>query len=305
MIEEREWIVEESDRAKRVDQFVRELAEDWSRTQIQTWIKEGRIVVNDRPVKANYKVEPGDHIRASIIIEQIDIKPEDIPLDILYEDRDIIVINKRRGIVVHPAPGHYTNTIVNGLLYHYPELEEAFHDRIRPGIVHRLDKDTSGVLVVAKNEAAKTALVNQLKSREVIRVYKAIVHGVIEHDYGTIDAPIGRDPKDRQKMAVTDHHSREAVTHFSVLERFKQYTYVECKLETGRTHQIRVHMKYIGHPLVGDPKYGPRKQTVPIDGQALHAAALGFKHPSTGKDVYFEAPLPEDFETVLDHLRQL
>ena len=305
MIEEREWIVEESDRAKRVDQFVRELAEDWSRTQIQTWIKEGRIVVNDRPVKANYKVEPGDHIRASIIIEQIDIKPEDIPLDILYEDRDIIVINKRRGIVVHPAPGHYTNTIVNGLLYHYPELEEAFHDRIRPGIVHRLDKDTSGVLVVAKNEAAKTALVNQLKSREVIRVYKAIVHGVIEHDYGTIDAPIGRDPKDRQQMAVTDHHSREAVTHFSVLERFKQYTYVECKLETGRTHQIRVHMKYIGHPLVGDPKYGPRKQTVPIDGQALHAAALGFKHPSTGKDVYFEAPLPEDFETVLDHLRQL
>lgn len=305
MIEEREWIVEESDRAKRVDQFVRELAEDWSRTQIQTWIKEGRIVVNDRPVKANYKVEPGDHIRASIIIEQIDIKPEDIPLDILYEDREIIVINKRRGIVVHPAPGHYTNTIVNGLLYHYPELEEAFHDRIRPGIVHRLDKDTSGVLVVAKNEAAKTALVNQLKSREVIRVYKAIVHGVIEHDYGTIDAPIGRDPKDRQKMAVTDHHSREAVTHFSVLERFKQYTYVECKLETGRTHQIRVHMKYIGHPLVGDPKYGPRKQTVPIDGQALHAAALGFKHPSTGKDVYFEAPLPEDFETVLDHLRQL
>lgn len=303
MSEEKEWTVQEEDHHVRIDHFIRKKNGDWSRTQIQKWIKDGHIVVNHKRVKPNYKVEVGDDIKAIIPNEEIDIKPEPIPLHILYEDSDIIIINKERGVVVHPAPGHYSGTIVNGLLYKYPELEK-FNDVIRPGIVHRIDKDTSGILIVAKNEHAKQSLSEQLKDRNVKRLYKAIVHGVIPHDHGTIDAPIGRDVKDRQMMTVTNENSREAITHFTVLERFEQYTFVECELITGRTHQIRVHMKYIGFPIAGDPKYGPKK-TLSIDGQALHATSVMFRHPTTGEEVYFEAPLPEDMESQLQILRKM
>lgn len=303
MSEEKEWTVQEEDHHVRIDHFIRKKNDDWSRTQIQKWIKDGHIVVNHKRVKPNYKVEVGDDIKAIIPNEEIDIKPEPIPLHILYEDSDIIIINKERGVVVHPAPGHYSGTIVNGLLYKYPELEK-FNDVIRPGIVHRIDKDTSGILIVAKNEHAKQSLSEQLKDRNVKRLYKAIVHGVIPHDHGMIDAPIGRDVKDRQMMTVTNENSREAITHFTVLERFEQYTFVECELITGRTHQIRVHMKYIGFPIAGDPKYGPKK-TLSIDGQALHATSVMFRHPTTGEEVYFEAPLPEDMESQLQILRKM
>ncbi len=300
-----EWIVQKEQASMRIDRLVSELNRDWSRTQIQAWIKAGQIVVNDKNIKSNYKVEAGD--RLLIVIPEVqeeEVKAEKIPLDILYEDDDLIVINKPRGMVVHPAPGHYSNTLVNALLYHCPKLAE-FDDPMRPGIVHRIDKDTSGVIVVVKNELARHSLVTQLKERKVKRIYKAIVHGVIPHKHGTIDAPIGRDKKDRQSMAVTEENSREAITHFTVLECFEQYTYVQCELETGRTHQIRVHMKYIGHPLAGDPKYGPKKKTLAINGQALHASGVGFVHPTTEEYVFIEAPLPLDMEEQLQYLRNL
>ena len=221
-------------------------------------------------------------------------------LDIYYEDSDVIVVNKPKGMVVHPAAGHVTGTLVNGLMAHCKDLS-GINGVLRPGIVHRIDKDTSGLLMVAKNDKAHEHLVNQLVEKTVTRKYKALVHGNIGHDYGTIDAPIGRDSKDRQSMTVVEN-GKHAVTHFHVLERFNEYTFVECRLETGRTHQIRVHMKYIGFPLVGDPKYGPRK-TLEINGQALHAAILGFIHPTTEEYLEFEAPLPADYEQLLVKIR--
>ncbi len=296
-----EHTVNAGEAGMRIDKLLAGLDGEYSRSQIQDWITEGRVSVNGKVVKANYRVQEGDRIEWTVPEPEIlDVRPEPMDLDIYYEDRDVIVVNKPRGMVVHPSPGHLNGTLVNGLLAHCRDLS-GINGVLRPGIVHRIDKDTSGLLMAAKNDFSHEHLARQLENKTVLRKYKAIVHGVIPHDYGTIDAPIGRDPKDRQSMAVVDS-GKPAVTHFRVIERFDKYTLVECELETGRTHQIRVHMKYIGHPVAGDPKYGP-KRTLPIDGQALHAGVLGFAHPRTGEFLTFEAPPPEDFERLLNGLR--
>ncbi|XJZ28430.1 RluA family pseudouridine synthase [Bacillota bacterium Lsc_1132] len=301
-MEKMEHIVLEDQKGDRIDKVLSSLNDEWSRTQVQQWIKDGRVLVNQQHVKTNYKVSSNDKIVISIPEpKELDVIPEEMHLDIFYEDSDVLVVNKPRGMVVHPAPGHLTGTLVNGLMAHCKDLS-GINGVLRPGIVHRIDKDTSGLLMVAKNDMAHESLVNQLVEKTVTRKYKAVVHGVIPHDFGTIDAPLGRDPKDRQSMMVVDD-GKHAVTHFHVLERFTNYTFIECQLETGRTHQIRVHMKYIGYPLAGDPKYGPKK-TLDIDGQALHAGVLGFTHPRTGNYLEFEAPLPDDFNRLLEQLRK-
>ncbi|MCX2825392.1 RluA family pseudouridine synthase [Bacillus pseudomycoides] len=295
-------IVTEEQKSERIDKFLAGVNNEWSRSQVQQWIKDGVVTVNGNDIKGNYKVKVNDEIAVAIPDpEELDILPEDMNLEIYYEDADVLVVNKPRGMVVHPAPGHTSGTLVNGLMHHCTDLS-GINGVMRPGIVHRIDKDTSGLLMVAKNDMAHESLVNQLVAKTVTRRYKAIVHGVIPHDKGTIDAPIGRDKKDRQSMTV-DENGKHAVTHFQVLERFKDFTLVECRLETGRTHQIRVHMKYIGYPLAGDPKYGPKK-TLDINGQALHAGILGFDHPRTGEYIEFEAPVPAVFEEVLNVLRK-
>lgn len=295
-------ITDKEQTGMRVDKLLPELNSDWSRNQIQDWIKAGLVVANDKVVKSNYKVKLNDHI---VVTEkevvEADILPENLNLDIYYEDDDVAVVYKPKGMVVHPSPGHYTNTLVNGLMYQIKDLS-GINGEIRPGIVHRIDMDTSGLLMVAKNDIAHRGLVEQLMDKSVKRKYIALVHGNIPHDYGTIDVPIGRNKNDRQSMAVVDD-GKEAVTHFNVLEHFKDYTLVECQLETGRTHQIRVHMKYIGFPLVGDPKYGPKK-TLDIGGQALHAGLIGFEHPVTGEYIERHAELPQDFEDLLDTIRK-
>lgn len=306
MTEERferyDYDVEDQAVGQRIDRYLTEQEEDWSRTQIQKWIKEERVLVNDKVVKANYRLQQGDAITLIIPpLVELEIEPEPIPLDIVYEDADVVVINKPRGMVVHPGPGNYSGTLVNGLLHHCKDLS-GINGVMRPGIVHRIDKDTSGLLMVAKNDKAHLSLAAQLKAHSVDRKYIALVHGTFPHEIGTIDAPIGRDPKDRKKMAVVFENSKPAVTHFAILERFEKHTLVECKLETGRTHQIRVHMSYIGHPIVGDPKYG-KGDTLGMDGQALHAAVLGFIHPRSGEPLLFEAPIPEDMRLVIERLR--
>ena len=294
--------VAEEQKSERIDKFVAEINSEWSRSQVQQWIKDDVVTVNGKAVKVNYKVKEEDEITVTIPEpEELDIQPEDLNLEIYYEDADVLVVNKPRGMVVHPAPGHTSGTLVNGLMHHCTDLS-GINGVMRPGIVHRIDKDTSGLLMVAKNDMAHESLVNQLVAKTVTRRYKAIVHGVIPHDKGTIDAPIARDKKERQSMTV-DENGKNAVTHFQVLERFKDFTLVECRLETGRTHQIRVHMKYIGYPLAGDPKYGPKK-TLDMNGQALHAGILGFDHPRTGEYIQFEAPIPEVFEDALNILRK-
>lgn len=294
-------ITEAEQAGQRIDKLLPEFNSDWSRSQIQDWIKEDLVTVNGKKVKANHKVKLNDKIEVTEKeTVEADIKPENLNLDIYYEDSDVAIVYKPKGMVVHPSPGHYTGTLVNGLMYQIKDLS-GINGEIRPGIVHRIDKDTSGLLMVAKNDIAHRNLVEQLMAKTVTRKYIALVHGNIPHDYGTIDAPIGRDKKDRQSMAVVDD-GKDAVTHFNVLERFKDYTLVECELETGRTHQIRVHMKYIGHPLVGDPKYGPKK-TMDIGGQALHAGVIGFEHPVTGEYIERKADLPDDFKQVLEDIR--
>lgn len=295
------YTIEEQQQGERIDKALSSLQTEWSRTQIGNWISEGIIQVNGEAVKAKYKVKAGDVIAIDVPeVEELDVVAENLDLDIVYEDADVLVVNKPKGMVVHPAPGHMTGTLVNGLMYHCKDLS-GINGVLRPGIVHRIDKDTSGLLMVAKNDTAHESLVNQLVNKTVTRKYIALVHGHIAHDKGTIDAPIGRDQKDRQKQAVVDN-GKHAVTHFQVVERFGDYTLLECRLETGRTHQIRVHMNYIGFPLVGDPKYGPKK-TIDFGGQVLHAATLGFEHPSTGEYLEFEAPLPADYEQLLKDLR--
>ncbi|NWQ43893.1 RluA family pseudouridine synthase [Bacillus sp. EB106-08-02-XG196] len=291
----------EQQKGDRIDKVISTLNEEWSRTQVQQWIKEGNVLVNGQKIKTNYKCSLNDEIEISIPDpELLDVVPEEMDLEIYFEDKDVLVVNKPSGMVVHPAPGHLTGTLVNGLMAHCKDLS-GINGVLRPGIVHRIDKDTSGLLMVAKNDMAHEKLVNQLVEKTVTRKYKAIVHGVIPHDFGTIDAPLGRDTRDRQSMTIVDN-GKHAVTHFQVIERFKDFTFVECQLETGRTHQIRVHMKYIGYPLAGDPKYGPKK-TLDINGQALHAGVLGFNHPRTNEYLEFEAPLPVEFEEVLNQLR--
>ncbi|PSA98179.1 RluA family pseudouridine synthase [Bacillus halotolerans] len=292
----------EEQKSERIDKFLASTENGWSRTQVQLWVKDGQVVVNGSPVKSNYKIQPGDQVTVTVPEpEALDVLAEPMDLDIYYEDQDVLVVNKHRGMVVHPAPGHLTGTLVNGLMAHCTDLS-GINGVMRPGIVHRIDKDTSGLLMVAKNDMAHESLVNQLVNKTVTRKYTAVVHGLISHDDGTIDAPIGRDKKDRQSMTVT-RDGKNAVTHFHVLDRFQEFTLVECQLETGRTHQIRVHMKYIGFPLAGDPKYGPRK-TIDFNGQALHAGILGFQHPRTDEYIEFEAPLPEDMSALIENLRK-
>ncbi|MER2027639.1 MAG: RluA family pseudouridine synthase [Solibacillus sp.] len=286
---------------ERIDKALSQMEESWSRSQISNWLDAERILVNGAAVKPKYKVKQGDVIEVTVPeVEDLEIIPEDLNLEIVYEDADVLVVNKPRGMVVHPAPGHTSGTLVNGLMHHCKDLS-GINGVARPGIVHRIDKDTSGLLMVAKNDVAHESLVNQLVEKSVTRKYTALVHGHIAHEKGTIDAPIGRDQKDRQKQAVVDK-GKHAVTHFQVIERFGEFTLVECRLETGRTHQIRVHMNYIGFPLAGDPKYGPRK-TIDFGGQVLHAGVLGFIHPVTKEYLEFESPLPEDFKQLLEELR--
>jgi 23S rRNA pseudouridine1911/1915/1917 synthase len=300
-----ELIVEPEQAGERIDKYIADsLEEGYSRTQIQQWVKDGHVKVNDKEVKTNYKLR--DHDEIVLIIPdpvELDIEAEALDLEVVYEDSDVIVVNKPRGMVVHPAPGHYSGTLVNGLMHHCKDLS-GINGVMRPGIVHRIDKDTSGLLMAAKNDVAHASLAEQLKNHTVTRKYLAVVQGVITHEHGTIDAPIGRDPHDRKLYKVTDRNSKHAVTHFLVRERFLENTLVELKLETGRTHQIRVHMKFIKHQLVGDPAYGRGGRNEFIDGQALHAEVLGFVHPRTGEYLEFQAPIPDDMEQLLQHLRE-
>lgn len=298
-----EFAVEDIDAGKRIDLYLSEKIEDMSRSQVQKLIGDGNIKVNQKDIKSNYKVRKNDSI--DVIIPEpvmLEITPEDIDIEIMYEDDDIAVVNKPQGMVVHPAAGNFTGTLVNALLAKCSNLS-GINGVIRPGIVHRIDKDTSGVLVVAKNDNAHKALAEQIKEHSMKRVYMALVEGVIKNDEGTIDLPIGRHPVERKRMAVVQKNGRNAVTHYKVLERFKANTLVEARLETGRTHQIRVHMSYIGHPLVGDPVYGFKKQHFKLEGQALHAMTLGFIHPTTKEYMEFNAPLPEYYVQLLCKLR--
>jgi len=292
---------EKEDEGKRIDVFL--AAElDYTRSYIKKLIVDGLVFVNGKTVKPSYKVKENDEVVLNVPeAEKIDVLPEDIPLDILYEDDDIIVINKPQGMVVHPAPGNYSGTLVNALLYHCKNLS-GINGILRPGIVHRLDKDTSGVMVVAKNDKAHISLSNQIKERSVFKKYVAIVEGVIKDEEGKIEAPIGRHPVDRKKMAVIED-GRYALTLYKVLERFKENTLVEAVIKTGRTHQIRVHMAYIGHPIVGDHVYGFKRQKFKLEGQALHSSVLGFMHPTKGVYMEFEAPLPEYFKKLIEILR--
>ena len=287
---------------ERIDKYLNSQFEEFTRTQIQLMIEEGLIKVNDKIIKSNYKLKINDNIEITIKDpEATDIMPQDIPLDIYYEDSDIIVVNKPSGMVVHPAIGNYKDTLVNALLFHCKDLS-GINGEIRAGIVHRIDKDTSGLLVACKNDLAHKNLSQQFIDHKVNKIYYALVNGVINHNIGLINAPIGRNPESRQQMAVVEN-GKESITHFKVLERFKKHTLVEVKLETGRTHQIRVHMKYIGFPLVGDPVYGLRK-VEGTNGQLLHAKKLEFHHPRTNEFLSFECPLPDYFEQYLNDIKE-
>ena len=289
---------------ERLDVFLTKKQPELSRSHVQKLVADGRALVNGTVRKANFKLREGDEV--SLVVpepEAVEIKAEDIPLDVLYEDEDIIVVNKARGMVVHPASGVNSGTLVNALLFHCQDLS-GINGEIRPGIVHRLDKDTSGVMVCAKNDKAHIDLAEQIRTKSAHRIYWAIVHGNIKEEAGIIKGDIGRHPTDRKKMAIVRENGKPAVTHFKVIERFGDYTLIECRLETGRTHQIRVHMTSIGHPLVNDPKYGPKKQSpFAIDGQALHSLSLVLRHPSTGEEMTFTAPVPEDMNRILTGLR--
>ncbi len=301
MTEKKEFQAEQA--GERLDVFLSHKPLDLSRAHIQRLVLSGDVRVNDAVQKAKYNLKAGDIVTLQLPEpEQIDVEAEDIPLDVLYEDEDIIVINKARGMVVHPAAGVFHGTLVNALLAHCKDLS-GINGKIRPGIVHRLDKDTSGVMVAAKNDAAHLDLAEQIRSKEAHRVYQAIVCGNVKENEGIIHGAIGRHPTDRKKMAIVSENGKDATTRFKVLERFGRYTLVECRLLTGRTHQIRVHMTYIGHPVVGDPKYGRQKNPFAIKGQALHSISLELVHPRTRKSMRFFAPLPQDMEDILTALR--
>ncbi len=291
-------IVEINDSGKRIDKYLNENTE-YTRSKIQKMIENGNILVNDVKVKDSYKVKENDYITIEALEETTDILPENIPLDIYYEDDDLIVVNKPSGMVVHPAPGNYTGTLVNALIYHTNNLSKV-NTNIRPGIVHRIDADTSGLILVAKNDKSHNILAEAIQKKEVVREYIALVEGIIMEDTATIDAPIGRDKKDRKKMTVTSENSKDAVTHIRVLERYKDSTLIRCKLETGRTHQIRVHLSYIGHPVVNDPVYGHKKLIDKDFGQMLHAEKLGFVHPTTKEYMEFTAEPPKRFQEILN-----
>ena len=289
---------------ERIDKCISNYLESLSRSYIQKIIKDGKAYVNDAVVKANYKVKVDDKVQFEIPdCEEPDIPPQDIPLDILYEDKDILIVNKPKDMVVHPAPGHYEGTLVNAIMFHCKDELSGINGVLRPGIVHRIDKDTTGSIIICKNDEAHRKIAQQLKEHSITRKYRAIVYGRIMEEEGTVNAPIGRHPTDRKKMAINEKNGKPAVTHYKVLERFDKYTYIECQLETGRTHQIRVHMTSIGHPLLGDGVYGNAKCPFKLEGQTLHAMTIGFIHPTTGEYVEYEAPLPEYFEHLLQILR--
>ena len=289
----------------RLDKYLADQLTDYTRSFIQKQIEQEGVKVNNQIVNNKYKVKNGDQIEICIPDPiDVDIVAEDIPIDIVYEDEDVMVINKPQDMVVHPAPGNYTGTLVNGLLFHCKDKLSGINGEIRPGIVHRIDKDTSGLLMIAKNDKAHLGLSEMLKTHDITRKYHAIVHGNFKEDEGTVELPIARSPQDRKKMAIVQG-GREAKTDYRVIERFKNYTHIELTLHTGRTHQIRVHMKAIGHPLLGDPVYGPSKSLFGLDKQMLHAKVLGFKQPITGEDLYFESELPEYFTRVIDRLKKL
>ena len=299
------YMVSDGQSGIRIDRYLSEKTEELSRSYIQKLLKEQKIKVNAAPVKANYKVQENDDISVEVPdMEEPDILPEDIPLDILYEDEDVLIVNKPKGMVVHPAAGHYQGTLVNAVMAHCGDSLSGINGVMRPGIVHRIDKDTTGALLVCKNDTAHRDLAEQLKCHSIRRRYRAVVQGNLKEDEGTIEGPIGRHPTDRKKMAINYKNGKDAVTHYKVLERFGQATYVECRLETGRTHQIRVHMASIGHPLLGDTVYGSSKNPYHLEGQALHAMILGFVHPRTCEYMEFTAPLPEYFVKLLSKLRK-
>ena len=297
------FTIETEEAGQRVDAFLANACEDFSRSAIQKWIGSGLVQVDCKPVKANYKLRAGDFLKMTVPEnKEVEIMPENIPLDILYEDDDLIVVNKPKGMVVHPAAGHTSGTLVNALMYHCGDSLSGINGELRPGIVHRIDKDTSGVLMVAKNDKTHRALAEQLAVHSITRKYRAIVMNGFSEEKGTVDAPIGRNSLDRKKMAVTPKHSRHAVTHYRVLQRMGNFTLIEAQLETGRTHQIRVHMTYIGHPLLGDLVYGPKKQPLALQGQVMQARVLALVHPTTGEYMEFEAPLPEYFQKLMERL---
>ncbi len=288
----------------RVDRFLQARLPDHSRSAIQKWMEDGCVLVNGKSVAKNYKLSGACEILVRIPEPQeLQVRAENIPLDIVYEDDDLLVVNKPKGMVVHPAPGNSDGTLVNALLYHCKGSLSGINGVIRPGIVHRIDKDTSGLLMVAKNDRAHLGLAEQIKEHSFDRVYETVVYGQFKEDSGTVNAPIGRHPVDRKRMAVIASHSREAVTHFQVLERLNGFTHLRVQLETGRTHQIRVHMAYIGHPVAGDPVYGPRKVISELHGQCLHAREIGFTHPVTGERMHFSSPLPDYFVRFLNQVR--
>lgn len=295
-------IIETKDIGKRLDKFLGENT-DYTRSKIQKMIESENVLVSGKKVKASYQLKENDYIEITEYIEETDILPENIPLDIYYEDDDLIVVNKPSGMVVHPAPGNYTGTLVNALLYHTNNLSSV-NTNVRPGIVHRIDADTSGLLLVAKNDKAHNILAEAIQKKEVVREYISLVEGTIQEDSATIDAPIGRDTTNRKKMCVTSNNSKEAVTHIKVLERLNKATLIRCKLETGRTHQIRVHLNYIGHPVVNDPVYGYKKLIDSKFGQMLHAEKLGFVHPTTKEYMEFTAPVPDKFNKILEKYKE-
>ena len=291
---------------ERLDAFLSRSVPELSRSAAQRLLEEGLVLRNGAPGKKNDRLNPGDTVEYTIPApKSVDIAPKEIPLDIVYEDEDVVVINKPKGLVVHPAVGHQDDTLVNGLLYALGDDLSGINGELRPGIVHRIDKDTSGLLAVAKNDLAHAVLASQLKDHTMARTYEAIVCGSFREDSGTVDAPIGRHPSDRKKMCVTQRNSKNAVTHWEVVARYRGYTHIRCRLETGRTHQIRVHMAYIGHPILGDTVYGHKKLELGMDSQCLHAGALCFRHPRDGRPVMVFAPLPEYFRQVLEKLSKM
>lgn len=298
---------EEESIGERADKYLAVQLPQYSRSFFQKLFKDDQIQIQNTPIKASYRITGEEEIALTIPdAQKPDIVPENIPLDILYEDQDLLVVNKPKGMVVHPAHGHYSGTLVNALMYHCGNELSGINGCMRPGIVHRIDMDTTGSLVICKNDKAHQSLSEQLKVHSIRRIYVAIVHGNIKEDSGTVNAPVGRHPTDRKKMSTHCKNGREAITHYKVLERFGDYTYIQCELETGRTHQIRVHMASIGHPLVGDEVYGPKKCPFKgLQGQTLHARTLGIIHPSTGEYLEVNAPLPEYFIELLDRLRNI
>ena len=291
---------------ERLDAFVARVCPELSRSAAQRLIEEGCITRNGKPGKKNDKLNEGDQISVTVPEpKEVDIVAKEIPLDIVYEDEDLLVINKPKGLVVHPAAGHQDDTLVNGLLYALGDDLSGINGELRPGIVHRIDKDTSGLLAVAKNDLTHTVLASQLKDHTMARTYEAIVCGSFREDSGTVDAPIGRHPSDRKKMTVTERNSKNAVTHWEVITRYRGYTHIRCRLETGRTHQIRVHMAHIGHPILGDLVYGHKKPELGQSSQVLHAGALCFRHPRDGRPVMVFAPLPDYFTQVLQKLQPI